>query len=252
MGPYYSDTNLVLFQVARPVRLPVRRPTSQESSSLGAAPTGTPYPRAPFLKVEDESLEVHYVISNLDADAHLIWMLIEPWNEFVRWNPGVTVVNGDESTPNFGYDLSFLVPGMSRVQGTVTPDDMHEIAIKLAAAEKAIASAATIDAMAAASNGPTTTEVANHIFNVQNWSSAPDPLYTPWIPPVIAGVTGFDLGLRVVGGRGQMQANVNIAVEITVEVQDLNGNRFVAQDQTTAKDWISLPPKVLSPPNARF
>jgi hypothetical protein len=40
-----------------------------------------------------------------------------------------------------------------------------------------------------------------------------------------------------------------MAIEITMEVQDLNGNRFVAQD---ANDPVmDMPGKVLSPPSAR-
>jgi hypothetical protein len=42
----------------------------------------------------------------------------------------------------------------------------------------------------------------------------------------------------------------DIAVEITMDVQDLNGNRFVPQDSTDPE--LGMPPKTLSPPAARF
>src|SRR5262249_29646570 len=151
----------------------------------------------------DERLEVHYTLSNVDSVQHTVWLLIDPWNEFVRWNPGVTVVSDEETVPNFGYDLAFIVPAMSRVQGTFTPDDMQEIAIKLDSVENLLASPqaqmAYQDAGAGSMNGYGSfdaTGFANHIFNPQNRSNSGDPLYTPWIPSVIAGVTGFDLGLR--------------------------------------------------------
>ncbi|HXX68228.1 MAG TPA: hypothetical protein VEK07_13645, partial [Polyangiaceae bacterium] len=243
IAPYYSDGNLTLYQVNVPVPLPVRRPTQAELQSLGAAPAGTPYPRAPFLTDGDESLEVHYVVSNLDAAPHTIWMLIDPWNEFVRYNPGVTVVSDDETDPNFGYDLSFYVDGNSRVEGDLTSDDMEEVAIKLAAAENVISQAAAISTQAMAGNGTDPTTLVNHIFNPQNWSNTNDPLFTPWVPPVIAGLTGFDLGLRSVN------APANVAVEITIQIQDLNGNRLVAE---TSTDQIGIPPTVISPPEARF
>jgi hypothetical protein len=241
--PYYSDGNLTLYQVNVPVPLPVRRPTAAELQSLGAAPAGTPYPHAPFLTAADESIEVHYVISNLDPVPHTIWMLIDPWNEFVRYNPGVTVVSDDETDPNFGYDLSFYVEGDSRTEGDLTSDDMQEIAIKLAAAENVISQAATLSAEAAEGNGTDPTTLVNHIFNPENWSNTGDPLFTPWVPPVIAGLTGFDLGLRSVN------ASANIAIEITIQVQDLNGDRFVSE---TSNDQIGIPPMVISPPEARF
>lgn len=241
--PYYSDGNLTLYQVNLPVPLPVRRPTSAEIQSLVGAPKGTPYPRSPFLKVGDESIEVHYVISNLDTSPHTIWMLIDPWNEFVRYNPGVTVVSDDETDPNFGYDLSFYVDGNSRVEGDLTSDDMQEVATRLAAAENVISQAAAISMQAMQGNGTDPTTLVNHIFNPQNWSNTNDPLFTPWVPPVVAGLTGFDLGLRSVN------ESANVAIEITIQVQDLNGNRFVA---ATSTDQIGIPPKVISPPEARF
>jgi hypothetical protein len=242
MAAFYDDGQLTLYQVQRPVQLPVRKPTSAESS--GAAPMDTPYPHAPFLLASDESVEVHYTLSNLDDTDHTVWLLVDPWNEFVRYNPGVQVVSDDETVPNFGYDLSFVVPGMSRLEGTITSDDMHEIAIKLASVENVISQAAAIDmASAMGGGGATTNELVNHIFNPQNRSNSPDPLYKPWIPPIIAGVTGFDLGLRTM-------EPANVAVEITMDVVDMNGNRFVLQD-SSAKE-IGIPSKILSPPGARF
>jgi hypothetical protein len=269
INPYYSDGELTLYQVETPVALPVRKPTQAEEKALGPAPKGTPYPHAPFLTAQDESVEVHFVLSNVDDTTHNVWLLIDPWNEFVRWKPGVTVVSDEETIPNNGYDQEFVLPPKSRVEGTITSDDMQEIATKLASVETFLASPQAMQ-----TDGGTTdnsldpTEVCNNIFDYQNRSNdvPPDPIYAPWIPPVIAGVTGFDLGLRLEGGEDDAtpaadggapvtaQADAgsaaNIAVEITMEVQDLNGNRFVPQD--TNEPELGVPPKVLSPPSARF
>jgi hypothetical protein len=239
---YYSDGQLTLYQVQTLVPLPVRAMTNADVRSVGAAPSATPYPRGVFLRAEDESVEVHYTISNVDETQHNVWLLIDPWNEFVRWRPGVTVVNDEVTQPNFGYDLEFVVPGKQRIEGTLTFDDMHEIAIKLASAENLLASPQAM--------GGTmfdATVIANNIFNPANRSnSVPrDPLYVPWIPPVVAGLTGFDLGLRTT-------EPVNVAVEITMEVRDLRGDRFVQQDVISAHSQMGPPPQVLSPPSARF
>jgi hypothetical protein len=243
-APYYSDEELTLYQVQVPVPLPVRKMTQADVQAAGPAPAGTPYPRGVFLRAEDESVEVHFTLSNVDGADHAVWLLIDPWNEFVRWQPGVTVVDDDESLPNFGYDLEFTVPAMQRIEGTITADDVHEIAIKLASVETMLASPeAQAPPMTGSSFDPT--ETANNIFNPQNRSNSvpPDLIYTPWIPPVIAGVTGFDLGLRTT-------EPANVAVEITMDVQDLRGDRFVEQDSTSAE--MGPPPQVLSPPGARF
>jgi hypothetical protein len=241
--PYYSDGQLTLYQVTKPVPLPVRAMTGADMQAVGPAPAGTPYPRGVFLRAEYESVEVHYTLSNIDDSQHDVWLLIDPWNEFVSWKPGVTIVNDELTVPNYGYDLEFVVAAKDRIDGTITFDDTHEIAIKLASVENLLSSAtqgqATTGSMFDA------TAVANNIFNPANRSNSlpSDPLYTPWIPPVIAGMTGFDLGLRT-------SEPANVAVEITVEVRDLRGDRFVLQDSTKAK--MGPPPQVLSPPSARF
>jgi hypothetical protein len=246
LGTYYSDKNLTIYQVETHVPLPVRQPTDAELAALGDAPQGTAYPRAPFLLASDESVEVHYTISNVDDKEQTIWMLIDPWNEFVLYNPGVQVVNADVTTPNYGYDLAFVVPAKSRVEGTLTSDDMHEIAIKLASVMNLLASPQAQPGPTN-NNGFDATVIANNIFNPQNRSNSNDPLYTPWIPPVVAGLTGFDLGLRY--QCGDQCTPPNMAIEITMDVQDLRGNRFVPQDSTEAE--IGMPDTVLSPPAAR-
>jgi len=253
MAAYYSDENTTLYEAQTPVPLPVKQPTG----NLGAAPAGTPYPHAPWLTVADESIEVHYTISNLDSQQHAVWMLIDPWNEFVRWDPGVTVVDDEDTEPNWGYDQEWVLPAMSRIEGTLTTDDMQEIATKLAAVENLLASAQamagdggptsdagdTTESVAGSVGGYDPAAVANNIFNPQNRSNSGDALYTPWIPPVVAGLTGFDLGLRTT-------EQANIAIEITINVQDLNGDRFVPADSNQAQ--IGVPPVTLSPPGAKF
>jgi hypothetical protein len=246
MMAYYKSEQLTLYEAQRPVPLPVRQPSSAEINSLGPAPTGTPYSRAPWLTADDESIEVRYTLSNIDSQDHTLWLLVDPWNEFVRWVPGVTVVNDEVAAPNYGYDLAFYVPAMSRVEGTLTTDDMHEIAIKLASTMQLLNSAqakAAAQADAGTMNDFNATGIANNIFNPQNRSNGGDPLYTPWIPQVIAGLTGFDLGIRTL-------EPANVAVEITIDVQDVRGNHFVASDSTQAQ--LGPPPANLSPPSARF
>jgi hypothetical protein len=253
IAAYYNAEELTLYEVQTPVPLPVRKPSGSELSALGPAPANTGYPTYPWLLASDESLEVHFTISNIDNQDHAVWLLIDPWNEFVRWNPGVSVVDDEDAEPNWGYDQSFLVPAMSRVEGTITTDDMQEIAIKLASVENLLNSSQAKSAEAEGGGvvdaGGGDTEIsgfdpnatANNIFNPQNRSNGNDPLYTPWIPPVIAGLTGFDLGLRTT-------ETANVAVEITINVQDLNGNRFVPANSNQPE--IGLPPVTLSPPGA--
>jgi hypothetical protein len=250
--PTTDDGETMTFLSQIPVPLPVRAMTAADVQAAGAAPANTPYPRGVFLLSTDESVEIHFTLSNVDTASHNVWLLVDPWNEFVRWRPGETVTE-EAVIPNFGYDLYFTVPGQQRVVGTITSDDVREIAIKLASVEQLLASPQAQAQIAAEAAGAMTmtgdmfdaTSIANNIFNPQNRSNSTpgDPLYTPWIPPVIPGITGFDLGVRTT-------EPANVAVEITMEVQDLRGDRFVAQDSNAAE--LGPPPVTLSPPNANF
>jgi hypothetical protein len=247
MPPYYSDENTTIYESQKPVPLPVRKPSSAEVS--GAAPKGTPYTHAPYLLASDESIELHYVITNVDTDMHSVWLLIDPWNEFVRWRPGITVVDDDVTVPNNGYDLAFSIAPQSRIEGTVTSDDFVEIATKLASTENLLKSPLAVmmdsaDGGDPSYTGPSINNLCNNIFDSLNRSNSGDLLYMPWIPPVIAGITGFDLGIRT-------YEKANVAVEISIDIVDNNGNRFVQQDDTTTP-LIGIPRTTLSPPEARF
>ena len=214
LGAYYSDGQLTIYEVQKPVALPIRRPTDDEVKALGKT---DPYPRSPFLLAGDLRVEVRFTLSNLDDASHNVELLLDPWNEFVRYRPGVQVVSDEETTPNFsGYDRLIVVPGKSRVVGTITADDTNELAVDLATAE-AIMKNPPPDGQ---DGSVPIAALFNHVFNLQNRSSAPDPLIDPYIPKVIAGLTGFDLGVRT-------YEHATVAVEIVIDVTDLNGNRVI-------------------------
>ncbi len=231
LTPVYMSQQLTLYEVQVPVPLPVRQPTAAEQSALGGA-VG-PYPHQPFLLSSDESLEVHFTISNLDTERHSINLLLDPWNEFVRYRPGVSMINDEETLPNpSGFEKPFLIDPMSRVQGTVTTDDTTALAIGLATAMQILSTPA--DPMAAYSQAT----LVDHAFNLQNRPISNDPLVSSYIPSVIAGLTGFDLGLET-------ESPENVSIEIQVDITDLNGNRLIPQGQSGAT--MGIPTTILSP-----
>jgi hypothetical protein len=229
--PIFNTQQLTLYEVQVPVPLPVRMPTSQEESGLGGA--DPPYPHQPYLLDTDESLEVRFTISNLDNEQHAVYLLLDPWNEFVRYRPGVTFLNDEETLPNpSGFQKAFLVDGMSRVEGTVTTDDTTAMAIALATAMDILSQPAN----PMATYSPTT--LVDNAFDLQNRPISNDPLVSPYIPSTIAGLTGFDLGL-------QSDSAENISIEIVYDVMDLNGNRLIPQGQSGTP--IGIPTTILSP-----
>ena len=227
----YDDGVTRIYQVGVPVPLPIRKPTDAEQGS-GASP---PFPRAPSLVASDVHIEIRFTISNLDNDSHSVELLVDPWNEFVRYKPGIQVVDEEAAAPDFsGFDKFFVVPGKSRVSGIVTPDDCTELATDLATAEAIVAAPPTGDKVNV--NG-----MINRLFNLQNRSNVFDPLISPYIPKVIPALIGFDLGLRT-------YQSANVAVEVIVDVSNVNGDHIVRTGD--AASFIGMPSAELVPPKA--
>lgn len=231
LAPSYDDGQQQLYQVQIPVPLPVRKPETDEISSVKS----DPYPRFPFVGASDVRIEIRYTISNLDDQPHDVELLLDPWNEFTRYRPGI-VVTDEAAIPNLsGYDRLFKVAPKSRLIGTLTADDMNELATDLATAQNILAHPPA-DPMANLSG------LINRGFNIQNRSNVSDPLVSPYIPGVIAGLTGFDLGLRT-------SAPATVAVEILMDITDLNGNRIIPAG--ISGTVIGMPARQLTPPGAR-
>ncbi len=234
IAPFYQDEQTTIYQVSTPVSLPVRRATDDERQALGK--TSPPYPREPFFKAGDARFTIRYTITNVDDKQRIIELLLDPWNEFVRYRPGVNTADTEMAQPNLsGIDKFFVLPPKSHVEGIFTPDDMTELATDLATAQGIAAKPPAMDGDFA---GP---GLYNRAFNIQNRKGYDDPLLKQYVPPVIAGVTGFDLGIRTAEPG-------NVAVEIVVDVEDRNGDRILPED--TQDKPIGPPGRLLTPPAA--
>jgi hypothetical protein len=66
--------------------------------------------------------------------------------------------------------------------------------------------------------------LANHAFAIEN-RSFEDPLIAPFIPKIIAGLVGFDIGLRTF-------EPANLAIEIVVELLDKDSEKVLLRDDT--------------------
>ena len=233
--PSYSDAELTLYESQVPVPFPIRAPTGADMRGLPA--TVLPYAHYPYLLDSDETIEVEYTITNLDNQGHSVWLLVDPWNEYVRYRPGVTVVSDDETEPNLsGIEQAFVLGPLERIQGNIVSQDMSTLARKLDTAMEIMA--ATFPPMATYGAGT----LLNHDFNVQNTPSSSDPLLGPYVPKVVAGLTGFDLGL-------QSYEPVNVAIEVTVTVIDTGAGKVMPPGTTTG--LIGAPPAFLRFPGSK-
>jgi hypothetical protein len=235
MPPAYDDGQEQIYQVSREVRLPYRRPNDTER------PRGDldPYPRRPFHIVTDTRVAVRFTLSNLDDKQHQVELLFDPWNEFVRYVPGVQQVEEDEVLPNFsGIQRTFLLPPKGRIEGILTPDDIIEMATDLTIAmalEKR-----PPDAMGQFGGAA----LYNRTFNIQNRTSEPDPVLQPWLPSAksnVAAIIGFDVGLRT-------PEPSKIAVELVIDIEDLHGERVVMEGEEGQR--TGRPGDALTPPAA--
>jgi len=231
--PIYADANLTLYESQVAVPFPVRKPTGAELSALKAS---APYPHAPYLLDSDETIEVNYTITNLDNQSHAIWILVDPWNEFVWYKPGVTVVSDDETEPNLsGIEAPVILNPLERLQGNFEAQDMSQLALKL---DTAMAIFNTKFTMASAFDAAT---LMNHDFNTQNTPGPNDILLASYTPSVVAGLTGFNFGL-------QSYEPVNVAIEVTVTVLDNGAGKIEPPGTTTG--LIGKPPTELTVPGS--
>ncbi|HYP90950.1 MAG TPA: hypothetical protein VEQ59_22445, partial [Polyangiaceae bacterium] len=102
----------------------------------------------------------------------------------------------------------------SRVHGTYTFSDLAEMATDFATVMSLIKNPPVDEDDPDAD--PTVT-YTNHAFHWQN-RSYNDLLTKQWVPKVIAGLTGLDLGFRT-------YEPATVAIEVAVEVVDKNGER---------------------------
>ncbi len=236
-APTYDDGQQQIYQVNKEVRLPFRRPNDGER----AKGEQDPYPSIPFHVTTNSRITVRYTISNLDDAKHTVELLVDPWNEFVRYVPGTSPGREPGAViPNFsGVDKFFVLPPKSRIEGILTPDDMIELATDLTTAmelQKRPPDAAGEFGGAA---------LYNRAFNIQNRSSEPDQVLQPWMPQTkaLAAVIGFDIGLRT-------YEKAKIAVELVVDIEDLDGDRIVLDKDKDTIPAVGRPGTALTPPAA--
>lgn len=225
--PVYDDEELVIYEAKTSLMLPVIAPRPAQLAAL-SSDASDPFERMPWVRSDQLQVQVSWTLSNLDPEPHSVWVMLDPWNEFGRYEPAVHV-NDEEAVRDLsGIDMLFLVPGVTaeaagaaqpRIVGTFTFEDMDELARDFATVFKILNDAVPVDDQ---EEDPRATLV-NHAFNVRD-RSYNSPLLRPYQPSVVPGLVGFDFGLRT-------SEHANVALEIVVEVRDLAG-RIAEPDQT--------------------
>jgi hypothetical protein len=222
VAPVFKTDEMSIYEVKKGLQFPIIAP----EGALPGPQDGQyePYGRKPWIGLEDVRVQLTWTISNLDDEGRVVELLVDPWTEFGRYWPGLTLVDAEdgEYQPNLsGIDRYYLLEKASagensRVHGTITYDDMDELARDFATAMNLIKNPPTtypgggyVEPEDQASILPT---YVNHAFDFQNHSNK-DPLVKAWVPSTVAGLTGVDFGLRTYGPA-------TIALEVVLEVTD--------------------------------
>lgn len=186
-----------LFLVEERVELPIRVPSDTQMADLvsGAGDVTIPFARLPWVERHDYELELDYVLINLDDSSSSVDLVVNGFNEFHEYFPGV-IFDDDEIIPEFAQWERFIVlEPLERRFGTIREEEFDEIAVDLATVVNGV------------TNPNQTVHPDNH--------SSTDRRSQDFIPEVIPALTGVRVGLRATGTS-------NVVIEITVRVRDVS------------------------------
>jgi hypothetical protein len=197
--PALSQGTAMIYQVSVPVPLPLAaRPSPLPNKGAGY------YPGDFWFQSNELQLQLDYVITNLESSPVTVELMCDAWNDFIRYTPQVTVteegVDADPSTE----DRLIYIPALGRISGTISFDDFERVA----------------RVMGALSNPKPAPSMNPYHLLVRQTDITTDPLAAPFIPPVVAGLRGFDLSLRDMNGPDR------VLVEATLTIRD-HGNHLV-------------------------
>jgi hypothetical protein len=230
LAPIYDDGELTLYEVRIGTQLPILAPSPTQRAAVDGEPMD-PYGHAPWVRLDEVRVQLSWTLTNLDDQPHTVEVLVDPWNEFAKYFPGLQLIDADRGTylPNLsGIDYLYAMDAAgtgeaSRRHGTFTFDDLDEMARDFATAMnlKAMPPAPLGDAPP---GSDATVAFVNHAFAFQNHSDH-DLLVAPWIPPVIPGLTGFDVALRTF-------EKAKVAIEVVAEVVDTGSHKVKTEGRS--------------------
>jgi hypothetical protein len=239
LAPVYDDEEMQLYEVRLGVQLPILAPSDAERAKLGPM---DPYGTAPWVRLEDVRLQLSWTLTNLDDEPHTVEVLVDPWNEFAKYFPGLQLVDSEngEYLPNLsGIDYLYSIEGASageasRRHGTYTFDDLDEMARDFATTMNLLATPP--ESMSGDPEDDPTVTYVNHAFAFQNHSER-DLLVKAWVPPVVPALTGFDIALRTF-------EPAKVAIEVVAEVVDTGSGKVKTEGRDGA--LLEAPTQVIT------
>jgi hypothetical protein len=190
----YASDDGALYVVEERVQVPILVPTETALEDLRQAAAnfqGLPFPRMPWVERGDLAIEVDFTLSNLDDAERQVAVIINGFNEFHEYMPGVTLIDDEPEADFSQWERLYELAPEQRIEGTVREEEFDEAAVDLATVV----------------NGAPN---SNAVVFFENKSSR-DERSRPYIPDVIPGLAGFRIGLRAtVPGRIVLDASVRV------------------------------------------
>jgi len=216
--PALMSEEAAIFVVEQRVELPVRAPSQTALADLQTAAgkfEGLPFPRMPWIARGDLELSVDFTLYNLDDQPHDVTVIVNGFNEFDEYVPGITVVD-DELVIDFSqWERLYKVEGKQRLTRTIREEELDEAAVDLATVVNGAPS-------------------SNQVVYFENLSDR-DERSRAFIPAVVPGLGGFRLGLRTTEAA-------NVLLEATVKVREVE-DRLADDDD----DVFMLMPEPFTP-----
>jgi len=199
-GAAFESEDGSLFIVETRIDFPIQQPAESVIDDLrsGAQGRDLPFRRLPWVERGAVEAQIDFVISSLDDEERDIGVIVNGYNEFHEYVPGVIEID-DEPVPQFSqWERVYKLGPGARHSATVREDELDEVAVDLATVV----------------NGAPNSE---EIVYFENHSSS-DPRSQQYIPAVIPGLVGVRIGLRT------LEPAV-VVLEATIRVRDV-GDRL--------------------------
>jgi len=207
---FVDDEDNELYEVVKQFDFPISPPSDVALRRLSSAPADqvAPFPRAPWVGVDDVEYTLDFVVQNGSDQALSVLVALDGVSEFNVYTPGPEDLHQWER--RFG-----LAPG-ARATFSVTALEMRELAVDLATA---------------ANGAPNSNLVVQ--FASQ---SGRDPRVAPFIPKVIPGLVGVVASITTAEAAA-------VAVELSVRAEDRAGR----VPERGAKRWTLPTPAPFVP-----
>jgi hypothetical protein len=218
--PYFESEDGNLYLVEQRVPIEFREPTEEELAELGdVGDAQIPYAQLPWLQRGDIEIQIDWTLSNLSDETVTASLVVNGFNEFHEYNPGVQVVD-DELVIDFSqWERTYRLEPMERRSGTIREEEMDEVAVDLA----------TVVNMA-----PNPNQIV--YFENQHEHDRRSQMY---MPDVIPALTGMRIGLR-------SESPAPLLLELTVRVRDVREVLVQGDDEP----WQAPAPALFGPADA--